>query len=67
MRTATTLNDPIAEVESRIEALTLQGLSQGAAHKRVMKDVALRNRFVIATCAKQGRFKAGLLYARRMG
>lgn len=61
------LADPVAEVARRIEALTLQGLSQGAAHKRVMKDAALRHRYVIAVNLKHGSVHGGVQYARRIG
>ena len=54
--TTRTQTDPIAEVASRVDALVLQGMSKGAAHKKVMTDDAtLRSRYVVAYNKEQGR------------
>ncbi len=57
------LEEPIAEVKRRVEALTLQGLSEGAAHKRVMQDATLRHAYVIATNVKHDRLRGATNYA----
>lgn len=57
------LEAPIADVKRRIEALTLQGVSPGAAHMKVMKDAKLRHAFVIATNIKHGRIRGAENYA----
>lgn len=66
--TATNTNDPIAEVQRRVDAIVARGiLSEAAAHKKVMKsDASLRHKYVIAWALKHDRVKGGLQYARRI-